>query len=206
VNKSELVQAVSDRTSLTRKGAEEAVDALVATIVAEVNAGQKVSLIGFGTYNPTRRAARTGRNPRTGAAVKIAASKGVRFAPGSTFKAILNGKATAPARKAPAAKPAPARKAAAKKTVAKKAVAKKAVAKKAPARKAVAKKVTAKKTVAKKIVAKKAPARKTVAKKVTAKRAPARKTVAKKAPARRAPARKVVARKAVKKTVAKKRR
>ena len=161
MNKSELVDAVSNSTELARREVEAIVSAVIGTLIAEVKAGRKVSLVGFGSFNPTRRAARTGRNPRTGAAVRIAASKGVRFGPSSTFKDVLNGRAAgpAPAKKAPA----------------KKAVAKKAPAKKAPAKKAVAKKAPAKKAPARKVVAKKAPAKKAPARKVVAKKAPAKK-------------------------------
>lgn len=186
VNKSELIEAVSKTTSLAKRDAENAVNALVHTIVSEVKAGRRVSLVGFGAFRPTRRAARMGRNPQTGAAVRIPASKGVSFTASSTFKEIVNGKAplgapkvtvTGAGRGAPAAK-APAKKVAAKKTVAAKAPAKKAPAKKAPAKKAPAKKAPAKKASAKKAPARamaaKAPAKKVVAKKVVAKKAPAR--------------------------------
>jgi DNA-binding protein HU-beta len=213
VNKSELVEAISKTTSLAKRDAENAVNALVHTIQSEVKAGRRVAVVGFGAFRPTHRAARMGRNPQTGAAVRIPASKGVAFAASSSFKDIVNGKAAlgapkvvstptraaSPAKattKKAAAKKAPAKKAAAKKAPTKKAAAKKAPAKRAAAKKAPAKRAAAKKAPARKTVAKKAPARKTVAKK-----APARKTVAKRAPARktvakRAPARKTVAKRA----------
>jgi DNA-binding protein HU-beta len=195
VNKSQLVRAVSESVQLTRRTVEDVVDELFDSIVTEVRAGRKVSVIGFGTFTPTARASRVGRNPRTGAVVPIPASKGVRFATGSTFKTALNSKegASMAVKKAAAkkaVKKAPARKAPAKKTAAKKTAAKKAV-KKAPARKAPARKTAAKKVV-KKAPARKAPARKTAAKKTV-----------KKAPARKAPAKKTTARKAVKKAVRK---
>jgi DNA-binding protein HU-beta len=93
VNKSELITAVAGTADLEKRQAERAVDAVVETVMSEVRAGRKVSLIGFGSFNPTSRAARTGRNPRTGAPVRIAASKGVRFSVGSSFKSALNSRA-----------------------------------------------------------------------------------------------------------------
>ncbi|HWF21873.1 MAG TPA: HU family DNA-binding protein, partial [Acidimicrobiales bacterium] len=96
MNKSQLVGSVNTSTSHSRRVVEEVVDVLFDTIVAEVRSGRKVSVIGFGTFNPIRRAARIGRNPRTGAVVPIPASKGVRFATGSTFKSALNPKEGAP--------------------------------------------------------------------------------------------------------------
>jgi DNA-binding protein HU-beta len=94
VNKSELITAVAGEADLEKRQAEKAVDAVVKTVMSEVRAGRKVSLIGFGSFNPTSRAARTGRNPRTGAPVRIAASRGVRFSVGSGFKSALNSRAT----------------------------------------------------------------------------------------------------------------
>jgi DNA-binding protein HU-beta len=186
VNKSQLVRAVSESTLLDRRTVEDVVDDLLGSIVTEVRSGRKVSVIGFGTFTPTARAARVGRNPRTGAVVPIPASKGVRFATGSTFKKALNPKEGVP-------------------MAVTKAAAKKAV-RKAPAKKTVAKKTAAKKTAAKKAVkkapARKAPAKKTAVKKAPAKKAPAKKAVVKKAPAKKAPAKKAV-KKAVRKTTAK---
>jgi DNA-binding protein HU-beta len=208
VNKSQLVKAVSDSTRSGRKTVERVVDVLFDTIVTEVRSGRKVTVIGFGAFNPIDRSPRLGRNPRTGAVVPIPASKAVRFATGSAFKSALNPKEeTSMAVKKAAAKRT-ARKRPAKKTAAKRATAKRTV-KKAPARKRPAKKTAAKKTAARKRTVKKAPARKRTAKKTAAKRAPARKRTAKRtvkrAPARKRPAKKtaakrVTARRAVKRT------
>jgi DNA-binding protein HU-beta len=182
VNKSQLVKAVSDSTSSSRRSVEDLVDVLFGTIVTEVRSGRKVTVIGFGTFTPIDRGPRVGRNPRTGAVVPIPASKGVRFATGSTFKTALNPKEGVSMAVKKAAAKRTARKAPAKKTAARKSTAKKAV-KKAPARKAPARKTAAKKTAAKRTV-KKAPARKTAARKTAAKR------TVKKAPARRRTVRK----------------
>jgi DNA-binding protein HU-beta len=175
VNKADLIDKVAAHAGLTKRDAEAALDAVTYSITSAVRSGDPVRIIGFGSFRLRERGARTGRNPQTGASVRIKASKGVAFTAGATLKRDLNSR-TAPA--APASK-APAKKAAAKKTVAKKTV--------------------AKKTVAKKTVAKKAPAKKAVAKKTVAKKAPAKKTVAKKAPAKKAAAKKAPAKKAVKK-------
>jgi DNA-binding protein HU-beta len=128
MNRTELVEKVAVVAGLEKRIAENAVKALIDTVVDETKGGSKVSIFGFGTFTPTSRAARTGRNPQTGAPVKIAASKSVRFAPASAYKTSLNTKAVkksaakkaAPAKKAatkvaPAAKSAPAKKVAAKK-------------------------------------------------------------------------------------------
>ena len=118
VNKSELVDHVRDAAGLERREAEAAVNAVISGIMSDVKGGQKVSISGFGIFNPKSRAARTGRNPQTGAPVKIAASKSVGFTPAQAFKTELN--------------PSSAKKAAGKKAAPKKAAAKKA----APAKKA----------------------------------------------------------------------
>jgi DNA-binding protein HU-beta len=207
VNKSQLVRAVSESTISTRKAVEDVVDVLFDTIVTEVRSGRKVTVVGFGAFNPIERGPRVGRNPRTGAVVHIPASKGVRFATGSAFKSALNPKEETSMAVRKAAAKRPARKRPAKRTAARKSTAKRAV-KKAPARKSAAKKSAAKRT------AKKAPARKRTAKKSaakrTAKRAPARKRTAKKsaakrtakkAPARKRTAKRAPARKAAKRTV-----
>ena len=113
MNRSELVERVASAAGLERKQADAAVDAVLDAVMSETRSGNKVSLFGFGTFNPTSRAARTGRNPQTGAPVKIAASKSVRFAPASAFKQALNSKGgakKAAATKAAGKKAAPAKK------------------------------------------------------------------------------------------------
>ncbi len=212
MNKSELVEAISKTTSLAKRDAENAVNALVHTVVSEVKAGRRVAVVGFGAFRPTRRAARMGRNPQTGAAVRIPASKGVSFAASSTFKDVMNGRTPLGAPKvvvSGGARPASAagtRKAAATKTAAKKAPVKKAAVTKAPAKKAAAtktavkkapvKKVAATKTAVKKVAATKAPVKKAAATKVAARKAPVKKAAATKAPVRRVAAARVPARKA----------
>ena len=91
MNKSELVDEIARRSDLEKRQAEAALSAFAETIVDAMKRGDKVSILGFGNFVPTARAARTGRNPQTGEPVEIAASKGVRFAPGAAFKTALNG-------------------------------------------------------------------------------------------------------------------
>jgi DNA-binding protein HU-beta len=175
VNRTELIGRVSDAAGLTRREAESAIEHTIHAITTAVKAGDSVRITGFGTFRPRDRAARMGRNPQTGAAVRIRASKGLAFSPGATLKAALNSRGALPRPGAAAAAAAPARKASAAKAPAKKAAAKKAPAKKAaPARKAA-------KAPAKKAAAKKAPAKKAPAKKAPAKKAPAKKATAAKA-------------------------
>lgn len=164
MNRTELIEAISSDAGLTKQQSEAALDALVYEVTAGVRSGAAVRITGFGTFKLRERRARQGRNPQTGAAVRIKASKGIGFTPGVTLKADLNSR-SAPAK--PGGRKAVA-KAPAKKAPA---VAKKAPAKKVVAAKAVAKKVTAKRAVAKQAV-KKAVVKKAVAKKGTAKKAP----------------------------------
>lgn len=134
MNKAELIEKVREVVGLSRGQAESAVDEAFDSVVSAIKAGERVSLFGFGTFNPSARAARTGRNPQTGEPVKIPASKGVRFAPSAAFKAALNPKAAAKK----AGKAAPAKKAGKASTAKKAAPAKKSapVKKAAPAKKA----------------------------------------------------------------------
>lgn len=130
MNRADLIDEVRTAADLSRTQAEAAVDAALQSMMAAVKAGDRVSLFGFGTFTPTSRAARLGRNPRTGEAVKIAASTAVRFAPAAAFKASLNPKKAAKkAAKAAAAKPAAAKAAPAKRSAAKAGPAKKSAAK-----------------------------------------------------------------------------
>jgi DNA-binding protein HU-beta len=103
VNRSELVDAVEDATDLDKRQSESAVKAVIDALTNVIKSGEKVSIFGFGTFAPTSRAARVGRNPQTGEAVNIAASTGVKFSPATALKALLNPK---PAAKKSAAKKA----------------------------------------------------------------------------------------------------
>jgi DNA-binding protein HU-beta len=171
MKKRDLIQAVSDHTGIDKKTATAAVEGTIDVILANVAKGEVVNLSGFAKFAKIKRPARMGRNPATGATIKIAAKTVAKITALKGFKDIALGVAPAPKlNKAGAVAAAAAAKAPAKKAVAKKAPAKKAPAKKAPAKKAVAKKAPARKAPAKKAVAKKAPARKAPAKKAAPKK------------------------------------
>ena len=123
MNKGELVESIAQRSGLDKRQAEGALKAFVDAVMDAVKGGDRVAILGFGSFTPRSRSARTGRNPQTGAPVKIAASKSVGFAPGAAFKTTLNGKGgakkAAPAKKATAKKSAAASKASASKKAAK---------------------------------------------------------------------------------------
>jgi DNA-binding protein HU-beta len=165
MKKRDLIQAVSDHTGIDKKTATAAVEGTIDVILANVAKGEVVNLSGFAKFAKIKRPARMGRNPATGATIKIAAKTVAKITALKGFKDIALGVAPAPKLNKAGAVAA----AAAAKAPAKKAVAKKAPAKKAPAKKkAVAKKAPARKAPAKKVVAKKAPARKAPAKKKAA--------------------------------------
>ena len=86
MNKEELVQEVSKKAKKKKKDAAEVLNALMSTIEKTVAKGKKVTLVGFGTFESRKRAARTGRNPQTGAAIKIAAKTVPAFSAGKRFK------------------------------------------------------------------------------------------------------------------------
>lgn len=86
MNKAELVTEVSERANVTKKDAERAVNAVVESIEAALTQGDKVSLVGFGTFEVRERAARVGRNPRTGATLEISSSRVPAFKAGKALK------------------------------------------------------------------------------------------------------------------------
>ncbi|MBR5375849.1 MAG: HU family DNA-binding protein [Lachnospiraceae bacterium] len=92
MNKTELVSAIADKAELSKKDAEAALSALTSTITKQLKKGDKVQLVGFGTFEVTKRAAREGRNPQTGAVMKIAASKAPKFKAGKALKDLVNKK------------------------------------------------------------------------------------------------------------------
>ena len=90
MNKTELITAMAEKSELTKKDAGAALEAFTAAVEDALKAGEKVQLVGFGTFEVKTRAARTGKNPRTGEAVKIAASKAPAFKAGKALKDALN--------------------------------------------------------------------------------------------------------------------
>ena len=89
MNKSELIDALAAKTDSTKAAAGKAVDALVEIITAQVAKGNDVALIGFGTFKSAERAAREGKNPKTGEPLQIAAATVPKFTPGAAFKAAV---------------------------------------------------------------------------------------------------------------------
>jgi DNA-binding protein HU-beta len=89
MNKEELVQEVAKKTKVSQKQVDETLAAIVETIVKTVSKGKKVTLIGFGTFEPRKRAARTGRNPQTGKELKIPAKTVPAFSAGKKFKELV---------------------------------------------------------------------------------------------------------------------
>ena len=90
MNKTELISAVAQTAEMTKKDSEKAVKAVIDVISQALVKGDKVQLIGFGTFDVSERAAREGRNPRTGETMKIAASKAPRFKAGKALKDRVN--------------------------------------------------------------------------------------------------------------------
>ena len=90
MKKVELVEAVAQSAGLTKTDATKAIDATFAAITGALKKGDRVPVVGFGTFAVTKRAAREGRNPRTGETVKIAARKAVTFKAGSALKDSVN--------------------------------------------------------------------------------------------------------------------
>ena len=86
MNKSELVDHIATSADISKAAAARALDATLAAVRGTLKKGGTVSLVGFGSFSVTKRAARTGRNPRTGAAIKIKAAKIPKFRPGKALK------------------------------------------------------------------------------------------------------------------------
>jgi DNA-binding protein HU-beta len=90
MNKGELIAALAAKTNLTKKDSENALNAILDVIAENMAKGEKVQLIGFGTFEAKSRPARVARNPRTGESVKIAATKAPSFKAGKALKDIVN--------------------------------------------------------------------------------------------------------------------
>jgi len=90
VNKNDLVASVADQSGLSRGDAAKAVDAVFESITGSLKSGTEVRLVGFGTFTVSKRAATTGRNPRTGEEIKIPASQQAKFKAGKGLKDALN--------------------------------------------------------------------------------------------------------------------
>ena len=90
MNKTELVAAMAEQTNLSKKDAEAALKAFIDVVSEELKKGEKVQLVGFGTFEVSERAAREGRNPQTGKTMKIAACKAPKFKAGKALKDAVN--------------------------------------------------------------------------------------------------------------------
>ena len=90
MNKTELVAAMAEQTNLSKKDAEAALKAFVDVVSEELKKGEKVQLVGFGTFEVSERAAREGRNPQTGETMEIKASKTPKFKAGKALKDAVN--------------------------------------------------------------------------------------------------------------------
>lgn len=90
MNKAELIAVIAEKAGLTKKDAEAALKAFTETVRDELKDGNKVQIVGFGTFEVSERAERTGRNPQTGEEMAIAASKAPRFKAGKALKDAIN--------------------------------------------------------------------------------------------------------------------
>ena len=91
MNKGDLIKAIADAAGITKTEATNALNAVVDGITGSLKAGDKVTLVGFGTFSVSTRPARSGRNPSTGATINIAAKKQIKFKPGKEIDAAVNG-------------------------------------------------------------------------------------------------------------------
>ena len=183
MNKTQFIDAVAARLNADHKSTAAILDAILDEVYTNVSKGEKVILTGFGAFERRDRAARIGRNPATGAKVRVKKTSVPAFRPGTEFKEIIAGRRkiakAAPAKKTASKAAAPAKKTASKAAAPAKKTASKAAA---PAKKTAARPPPAKKAA----TAKAAPARKTAAKKAPATKAPATKAATKRAPAKKA--------------------
>lgn len=90
MSKTELVSAIAEISELTKKDAEKALSAFIEVVTEELKKGEKVQLVGFGTFETVRREAREGRNPHTGETIQIAATNVPKFKPGKALKDAVN--------------------------------------------------------------------------------------------------------------------
>ncbi len=99
MNKAELIEVAAKEADLSKAAAGKVLDAIIGAITKTVAKGDNVTLIGFGSFKSSKRAARTGRNPQTGKEIKIAATTVPRFSAGAGFKAAVAGKKAAAKKK-----------------------------------------------------------------------------------------------------------
>ncbi len=102
MTKAELIETLSNKLPINKADAERAINVVLDDITAALKSGERVNISGFGTFSVSTRQARTGRNPKTGESIQIAASRSAKFKPGKQLKDSLNESAGAPATGAPA--------------------------------------------------------------------------------------------------------
>lgn len=90
MNKNELISSIASATGLTKTDSAKALDAFITSVTKSLKAGKEVRLVGFGTFGVSKRAATTGRNPRTGDTIKIPARKVAKFKPGKALQETVN--------------------------------------------------------------------------------------------------------------------
>ena len=90
MNKTELIEHIASKSDISKAAATRALASIIEAVKKTLKKGDTVTLVGFGTFSVSKRAARTGRNPRTGAALKIKAAKVPKFRPGKALKDALN--------------------------------------------------------------------------------------------------------------------
>jgi DNA-binding protein HU-beta len=90
MNKTELIEHIAHKADLSKAAAARVLESVVGAVTKTLKKGDSVTLVGFGTFSVGKRAARTGRNPRTGAAIKIKAAKVPKFKPGKNLKEFVN--------------------------------------------------------------------------------------------------------------------
>ncbi|KER09151.1 MAG: hypothetical protein HY22_13320 [[Candidatus Thermochlorobacteriaceae] bacterium GBChlB] len=90
MSKADIVDRIADEAGISKAASEKAVNAFIGAVTTSLKKGQSVTLIGFGTFSVGKRAARVGRNPKTGAEIKIKAKKIARFKPGAALKTAVN--------------------------------------------------------------------------------------------------------------------
>lgn len=95
MNKSELIEVAAKEAGISKASAEKALAAMIGAVVKSVSKGESVTLVGFGTFKSAKRAARTGKNPKTGATIKIPATTVPKFSAGAGFKSAVAGKKAA---------------------------------------------------------------------------------------------------------------
>ena len=99
MNKSELIEATAKAADISKAAAERALSSMIEAVVKAVSKGDTVTLVGFGTFKSAKRAARTGKNPKTGEPLKFAATTVPKFSAGAGFKAAVAGKKAAAKKK-----------------------------------------------------------------------------------------------------------